>query len=555
MPQIPLSRRQVQRQAISGQGFATERPLVEDRTAELRAVSQAFGQIENVINKQIAEAEDIEISAFKTRLRQKQNDLLHNKDTGFYKVAGKDTTTQQDNYNKDFSLYVDEQIKGLGNDRLRQRAQVIADGYKVDVDRQLNTHTMREMDKYDTAQFKTNLDSLRENAALNYKDYTASVPKIQKSLAEQRAEIERYGARKGMSRKMIDSMINDQSSALHYEVITGALNNGEDLLARDYYAAAKERNEIDGDTSQKLDKLVQASSVKGESIRQTNLIFGESRSLGEMLEEARAIKDPDVMTATVQRVKNRYNEHKLITKEKVFQDAQNIKEQLDQYSTMDHIPPSQLGQLKKEKRLLIERYAALMAKGERPNTDPLVKNKLMTMASTPELRSQFMQTDLTDYITKLSPSDYNSFLSMRKSIQEGSSKHDVEYGKFLSDTAVIKNVMAASGISGDRKEAEFTNIVMQAAVEWQRVNQKKDIPNDELYKLASRYALDVEVKGRLYDPDKKVYQIQPGEKLLIPQDFLEGMRLAYKKRGLVYPEKNLEKVKADYLDYLSKKGK
>jgi len=63
------------------------------------------------------------------------------------------------------------------------------------------------------------------------------------------------------------------------------------------------------------------------------------------------------------------------------------------------------------------------------------------------------------------------------------------------------------------------------------------------------------VKGRLYDPDKKVYQIQPGEKLLIPQDFLEGMRLAYKKRGLVYPEKNLEKVKADYLDYLSKKGK
>ena len=205
--------------------------------------------------------------------------------------------------------------------------------------------------------------------------------------------------------------------------------------------------------------------------------------------------------------------------------------------------------------LMQEVSAALMAKGERPNTDPLVKNKLMTMASTPELRSQFMQTDLTDYITKLSPSDYNSFLSMRKSIQEGSSKHDVEYGKFLSDTAVIKNVMAASGISGDKREAEFTNIVMQAAVEWQRVNQKKDIPNDELYKLASRYALDVEVKGRLYDPDKKVYQIQPGEKLLIPQDFLEGMRLAYKKRGLVYPEKNLEKVKADYLDYLSKKGK
>jgi len=555
MPRIPTSGRQVEQQALRTGGFNTRAP-VTDFSSTLGALADVASTVGRIEDQERAKVEASELDAFESKLRDEKNRALHDKEVGFLNKKGKTTLENFKGYQENYKKFADEGLKGLGSESLRNKAQRLVSRYNSDVDRSLNNHTSVEMQRHDDSQTQANLNSVTNDAVLNYKDKSIASNSIAKAKEYISGAVDGngnvlkvgYAQRKGMSKAEEKEMLLDASTRIHSGIIQQALNNNEDLLAKDYFDQAKKRKEINAKAVTQIDGIINAHHIKGESQRQTDTIISEDKSLSDSLADARSIKDPELRDATVRRVRDRWNEKDFIRKDETFRRGNDLKEQIDQFGTMDHVPEAEKMGLTKKKRKLIEEYSSLMSRGVEPKTDPIAKQDLFLMASTPETRDKFLKTDLTDYITRLSRSDYNKFLDMRRDIQQGGSKYNPEFGKFLSDSQTINNTMTEVGISNKKKRAQFTNMVQDRAIEWQRRNQKKDIPQDELKKISDSLATEVTVEGFFFDSNKRLFEVSSKDSIVgvefdsIPENRKAQIREALEGAGKQPSEEEMIKV-------------
>ena len=332
MASVAKSQRQVLTQSRSFGGVSTQAPTSPGMGPALAQAGQVINKIGALGQKWQDEADATELSAFQTRLRNKQNEAIHNKDNGFSTIRGKNTAEAYGQYKDDYDKYVSDEVGGL-SERLRSKAGLIGEKYKVDIDNQLNSHTGREMEAHADGVFKSSVQSLKDHAVLNAYETKGRIGSV---IAEQKALIEGYAARKGLSPEQVKAASVDAASDIHKGVIQQFLNQGDDLLAKDYLNAATKRGEISGDDAPGITRMLRASSIKGESQRIVGDVSEETYKTGakageplnykdsiEAIKNDPKSKDPEIKDAAVERFKLGFQEEKVdktFAENKYFQD-------------------------------------------------------------------------------------------------------------------------------------------------------------------------------------------------------------------------------------------
>lgn len=552
MPRIPTrNERQVFEQVDQGQGFKAK---MGDTTSKTSAagIFKAAAQVAEVVEQEKIRAEESQLAEYKTRLREKKIELTHDKDKGFFREKGKNAALNEKTYTDSFKQYQNDLMTEYegASDRLKEKMAFTNQQFDVDLKGLYTQHTAREMQAYEDQTFSSEIQGLNDEAILEPQ-------KIGDNLVQQKFLIEKYAKRKGLSAEKKQEIMLDASSKMHEGVIKRALTNGQDLVAKDYLELAKEREELDADTTIRLEKMVQEDNTKGESQRQTDMIYSSGASLGDMLAEARSIKDPDVRDQTVQRIKRRHDETRMIEKEQLKENSFMLAQEIDKYKNLDHLPPDQKAIVQGKLKTALDSYMNNMAKGHEPTTDPEVYYNLKLMAANPATRGKFLQTNLVENIHKLDKAKFSELINEQKQLAKGDPKTKEKLNTFLSDSQLIKNSLDSLGITDKTKRASFTQMVQDRVLEQQEETGKK-VTQKEIQRIADTLGYEVEIGGGwFYNSKKKLYEVQPDEKLAkdyqpkyddIPWRIRKNLETAIRKRGNAKVTK--DQVEKAYLNYM-----
>jgi len=555
MPRVPQSRRQVKSRAVNAPQSNIRRDVVG--TANSAGAIQKIGQdvggalqsLENINQRNLDIADKTELDRRETQLRDYNNEILHGDGTkenpGFLKTKGRNTVDSYKEVNKKLADFLENQDKDEevnASPRVKERMQEIAKQYQVSLDKSMDIHTGQEMDAYHTEQTKSNLASIQNDAVLNYMDHG----KVGASLKEQQNKISLYAKEKGLSPEATKDMQLQASTSLSEGVINRALNNDQDRLAKEWFKQNKET--MTADSQSKMEKILHGASVKGDSQRATDDIMSANAGLGDSLEAARKIKDPEVRDATVTRVRNRWNEQEQVKKQKTKDDFSKVVETIEAMGSIDKVPMEEKQSWNAKKKKAVEKSLALISKGAQPTTDPVVQQDLMIMASDPSTRQKFLDTDINEHAHELSSGDRKQLLGMQNDLRKGDSKAEAKIGRFQTDTQLMNGTLDELEISDKADRAKFRSQVTEQANQWMQDNGKSHIPNRELKQIADRFGAEVTVKGFFFNSDKKLFKVKDDDVITgididnIPDTAKRQIRQSLGRNGRSFTEKDVENV-------------
>lgn len=552
MPRVPISNRQVAERPFQAVQKTASLPVAQ-RVQGLESLGNSLVNLEKSLNNEQeaakAQAYKLELDSFKNDLRNKKNQLLHDKEFGYTNTRGRQALDSFDSKQKEYDDYINERLGSLKNEEIKQLASIEAQPFKTEYSLNLNQHAGKEHESLKDQTYIATLESLKDDAILNSGDAS----KLGETLGRLSKEVDAYGKRKGMDAAAINELKTQKKSEVHLGLINRFINNGDDLTAQTYLNQFSK--DMDADSVMKAEGILRTASIKGESQR----IVDEAMKLGkgyqesiDYVREKAGAKGPEVVDAATTRFKDRYNEKKFAEKEQDREAFQSAMDQLDEMKTLDHLPPEEMNRLSEKKKSVLRKVHSLIAKGVEPKTDPVIYQDLILKASTPELQQDFLQVDINEYAHKLSTADRKQLLGMRKAIVNKDGSYDDKFGKILSDSAVINQVLDEIGVSRDNKDdrAKFTNLVMEQAVAWERVN-KKTIPNDELNKIANRFGMKVVTdKGFLWDSTKRLYEAEEFEGIKfndIPARDRQLLQESMQRSNIPFSEATAEKIYIDFL--------
>ena len=574
MPKIPVSGNQVQRKGFGRTQVSTRAPVI-GTSNNAAAAAQLSNTVLNIYEAEKQKNMKSETEEGEIALRDLYNRKLHGyvddnnqQVPGFYSRKGKSTLEGYDEDQKEFEQDATDIVNSFGGEEVKKRLGILQQRYQADYGKNTNIHTAKEMDSHYNKQALVNIKSLQEDARLNYDKYGNDSSKVSESIKSIQSSIygnfdangkqltPGYKDRTGMSAKEAKEFELDALSGLHAGVVSQMVNNGQDLLAKQYYAGAKKNKQIDGDTAAKLDKLLQASSTKGESQRQADEIMSLGLGMGASIEKAREIEDPEVRDATVTRVKSRINEQKLIKEETDKNRFDGFVTQIENFQSVDAMPVEQRAQLSSKQEKVMSSMLDMISKGYQPTTDPITEQDLMIEAGTNP--QAFLRRDINLSAHKLSSADRKKFLGMQTRLRSNDQKTLEDLGDFMSHTQQIKVNLVEHGITSKPDQAKFSAAVQAEAVRWQRNHGEKKIPDDELQKIIDKMMTPVGIEGATFfnDPDKRLFELDQGDKIKtieyddIPNTDLNKMMKLYRSRGM-NPSK--AKITSDYINYLNQR--
>lgn len=556
MPRVPISNRQIQERAFQSRGVAVRGPE-EVKTNYAEGLSNLTNTASKIYQAEKRKAYDSTAKETENKLRDEYNRSLYDPESGFTHVKGKNTTEVYKQRNEAYKKFVDETLSKVGDADLRNRLTAeLGDTYKGRHGTALDQHTGREMDNYHNEMFKSSLSSIK-NDAIN--GYMSGINNSSSASVEKASlEIQEYGESKGLSKEGIEQIKLESSSDIHSGVIVAAVNNKEAIVAKEYFKKVLADKQLTPNDAARLSKLVDSASNTEASQAIADSIISKDMSYEASLAEARKAKG-ELRDEAVSRVKQRWNEKKVVKEERDKANFNSLVDQLSTNKSLDGASEEQKILMSAKQKKVTDSILDMISKGYKPTTDPRVEQDLTILAATDP--KAFQRKDVNLFAHKLSDGDRQRFLNMQKSIKEGDGKHDQELGDFMAHTTQIKNNLKEFGITSEKEEAKFQNYIQKEAVRWQRANKAKKIPDDELQKIIDKALTPGEVKGpslfglSLYDPNKRAYQLEEGESFIvnyedIPQSEIAKFREVYKKHNIKPSE---ERIVRDYTRYLSTK--
>jgi len=450
MPTIPSSRsNQVRRQAFSSGGFNAKVPTAPSRMNELQVVADTVNNLGAIALKEEQKAEAIELDAFESALRDEKNRQLHDKDNGFYNQRGKNSLDNFKNYDDGYGSFIEERLGAIGNQSLKEKASLIAQKYKGSFNKDLNVHTAREMERYDDEQTQANISSVVNDAVLNYDaPVNQSLMKVEAYISGEKTPDGKqlikpgYAQRKGMSREEEQQALTKAYSAIHEGRIMRAIENGDNLLARDMYEALKAKDarkgkgspkELSAESISKLDRIVRGVAVKGESeaiVSKLNPELDYNASLEAIRNDPRA-KDTEVRDAAIQRYKLRFQEEKVAKNFAENAYFQKLGDKLMTDPANFNLTPEDMSKLSfsQQRQLMAAKSEALRAsQGHTKKSDIAEYDRLMSLSSSELAKEKVFLNG------KLSHSDKVKFIDLQRDERKHQSAQTMN--NFLKDMLV-----------------------------------------------------------------------------------------------------------------------
>lgn len=264
---------------------------------------------------------------------------------------------------------------------------------------------------------------------------------------------------------------------------------------------------------------------------------GKSQSLSSMLARTDGIADPEDRDMTRQRIKSNWQEKEAVT-------AQDYQQKVSKASDIAfasegawvNVPPQLWADLKQEDK------ARIMNRPK--NSD---SNTLLNLQQNPDL---WAPGKIEKFRALLSESDYRGFVA-KGSGADGSSKIlaasiDQEQMKNQLLNAGLNDLINPKKDSSDEKERIRLNAQFEQEINQEQIAKKRQLSMDEKNALLTKILKPVKVNMIYTNPfnpmtwigkgettgDKRLYQVENRDKIIVPEDTRAEIIFDLQKRGL-----------------------
>lgn len=543
MPQVPsYDGPQINYQGAPGVRVSTDAPLEAfGGGATQAAVGQAGVGLGNEITKigdqeQQKANDSVAIDAYAKTMAYKQN-LLYDPNDGALNKRGKDAFGITQDYGSQFDKFADDVSKSMTPDQL-EAYQKIRVQQKDDLTGTLEKHTFTEAQNYQDEVTKSGISANRDEAVLNYQD-TDKVNQaidMQKNLVLHNAQMKGLGTDSDMVKQQLEAVTSDTNQA----VINRMLSNQQDMAAKAYYDSKKDiPGQFSGADKATLEKTLEEGSLRGESQRFVDQMESQKLSPDQAMEKIKTIDDPQLRDKVNERYKNDQLEAKRLTEDRQVQLYQGAYNTMTQAKSLDAIPPNvmlsltpaQQNELKSSYKTMME---GVPVKTDLPTYYKLDDNKVL------------QNTNLLEYASKLSPTDFEKLADRQKDIKAG--KTDKVDG-FESDKDAVNSVLKTAGISIDPKNSDYIaarSAIDSAVIAQKQATGKSFLNNDELRTIAKQQTIKhITDNGLLWNTTKRAYQLSPEDQsstpVVVPDAESAQITKALKARNLPTTQENISK--------------
>lgn len=501
---------------------------------------------------------------------------------------------------KEFDDSSDKIMKEVNNPIVRQRVLDHAASFRQGLDRYGLIYEAQEKDNFDKINTAALVKGERNNALTAYldPDNPSKPTRVMQAIARQRAAV--ADQMHGQSKDAIEVAQALEESKTHLQVLDRMLQNGADILAKNYYEA--NAGSFFGDDKTDAEKMLQTQSILGtvqsEATRimapKTRKVKGVSEEYpdleGEITEnpteedaiaEARKIAEPRVQKMTVDEIKTRYHERREIAKEKHFQDVQDAFEIVEQYADLKKVPPGLRERLKPSEVNTLEARATAIRRKEEPVTIWEEYVKLRDLANDPATRQKFVEIPPMNYRRFLGKEEFEKILTKREAIMKGDEKELGKMKGYRTTDGIVSGTISAwlargqDEFSEDKDAKEAIERLMDEEVKsYQSKNDGQAPDNDWVQKKVDSLITEATVEPRKFLPDKtemgfrtlekelgKVEEIPPAERAQIEASLRSHGQVPTRRRVLeLHAEMELQRntmktpSRADFM-YGSTKGK
>lgn len=309
MPRVPTyNQPQVQDQVQSvGRSNLQGPQIANDGGRSVRQVGEAaIGLMRSAIeieNKEREKGNQLAVLEADQQLSSLETRLLYDRDSGAMNAKGKDAFGLPDQVFGDFDKGVDEITKGLANDDQKASFRKMVLSRRSDIDRQLQRHISREAMKYDSAVTDSYLQNERNAAMANFHDEG----RVGIAIERQKAAVMDHADRNGLPDEYVKLKVREVESQTHANVISRIIDGNQDMEAKKYFEKYKDK--LTGEDQKKVQGLLEAGILRGESQRKSDSIWDSSKEdLGTALSKAEKIRDPKLRDETIRRLRQKQND-------------------------------------------------------------------------------------------------------------------------------------------------------------------------------------------------------------------------------------------------------
>lgn len=354
---------------------------------------------------------------------------------------GRDAQGLPEEVGGEFDQVAGDMAARLVNDDQRRLFAKEQSQRRQNLDATIYRHVFREQQTYEAAELQAFQSNKVQAAVANSNDprrvgleVAAGEEKLRVSLPRQ-----------GLGPEAVEDQVRTFKTAALEGVIMQQLAEEKPAAARAYFEEAQDAGVgFDEKAITRITNALNVGKVRGAAQKQTAEILAAGGTLAEQRAKAKAIDDPDVQDAVLQRIEHEDGIRKAQDRqaeETLLTDAYSA---VDKTADVDKLPPATIAKLGAHLPAL-RAYADKRAKGESIETDwPTYYGSLQQAADDP---AAFAKVNLYTLRGKLDDVEFKELAHLQLSLKSGDRKKaDAALAGVLTNTQVIHSTLEQYGI-------------------------------------------------------------------------------------------------------------
>jgi hypothetical protein len=368
-----------------------------------------------------------------------ENQRLYDPASGALAVKGRDAFDLPEKVGADFEQTASGIEEGLATDSQRQAFQRLKAQRWQSIDLTVRRHVFGEMQQYEAGELKSLINNAQSTAIANALDPR----RVGEELSRAVAAIRTHAPRLGLGPEQVDEQIAAVTSATHVGVIDRLLSLDQSKAASIYFDETK--GQIRGDAIGAVEKALEEGTLRASAQKQADAIVAAGGTLTDQREKARAIDDPKLRDAVMERI-----EHEAVVRDREDRERQETTlrgafDVVDRTHDVTQIPPVQWASFSGAERAGLRSYAESLARGVPVETDlPTYYDLLQQAADDPQA---FATVNLLQYRGKLDSPEFKQLANVQMSLRQGDRKKaDEDLQGFRTTNQIIEDSLSNYGI-------------------------------------------------------------------------------------------------------------
>lgn len=289
----------------------------------------------------------------------------------------------------------------------------------------------------------------------------------------------------GLSDVSASLFLDQRQSARQLQILNAFLSADQDQAAEAYFKAYKD--DFKGKDLTKAQELVIDGSARGRAMRAVDAVFSPSfgtvpadqgvgpaiipgaQTLGEAQAKVREIQDQKVRAYAEQEVGRRWTQMQEDLQQQRVQTFNGLAKIAVQTGDINQVirsnPDAYLNGITPAQRTELEAQARMVADRRDPVTDALLWYKYDQMARNPKTAAEFMDTDLTQFRSKISEKHFEGLSNLQGDLKAKSDNSiaTLAFGQIVEDELLKENVFPPLDSMSNEQKRQYAAFRLAAA--------------------------------------------------------------------------------------------